>query len=224
MAVTASIIDLYVKLGGQNYKLASMTDEAKQKIMQAVSDISALQSEIKAVNKGQITIAEVDPSVAENKDQFAAGVFYWAPTNSEDKFVEIDSTTGKPKEEQTTAGDNTEIVKYKIYIKGSDGTMNFVRDFNTLPDFTQYATLSGDNTFAKVPQVSASQDLSSAGDNELAKVGAAKTAIAAAKSEAINAAAEAVEAKGYLSVSYSATIPDELEEGKMVAVPAAALS
>ena len=204
MAVNATLTDLYFKIEGVDYRVASISEADKSKIAQAVQDVTNIKQQLESLDRGQITLVDVDPSIEDNLENLPNNVFLWAPCNATGQFVKIDLTTGQAATEQADGVEDTEIAQYKVYIKTAQGTANLIRTIKAQPDFAQFAGVDKANTFSQTQKITAAQNWDSADGDEVAKVSSVKAAITAAQTK----------------ISYSETVPESLTENAFVATPA----
>ena len=161
---------------GNTVKVLGLSENDKNKLKQALTDIENLKTEVDKSNRGQVTIALKDYYTNEDhKDEMAVGVYYRVPFNKQDQFLEFDPETGKPKNPQTDANvTDLEVAYFQIVMKNSSDAVNKLAkqvlklSFEGMATLAGTQTFTGDNTFEKDITVSATQSVDSLGDDKLA--------------------------------------------------------
>ena len=70
---------------GNTVKVLGLSENDKNKLKQALTDIENLKTEVDKSNRGQVTIALKDYYTNEDhKDEMAVGVYYRVPFNKQD--------------------------------------------------------------------------------------------------------------------------------------------
>lgn len=161
---------------GNTVKVLGLSENDKNKLKQALTDIENLKTEVDKSNRGQVTIALKDYYTNEDhKDEMAVGVYYRVPFNKSDEFLEFDPETGKPKSPQTNpAVTDLEVAYFQIVMKNSSDAVNKLAkqvlklSFEGMATLAGTQTFTGDNTFEKDITVSAQQDVDALGADKLA--------------------------------------------------------
>lgn len=161
---------------GNTVKVLGLSENDKNKLKQALTDIENLKTEVDKSNRGQVTIALKDYYTNEDhKDEMAVGVYYRVPFNKQDQFLEFDPETGKPKNPQTNGTvTDLEVAYFQIVMKNSSDAVNKLAkqvlklSFDGMATLVGTQTFTGDNTFEKDITVSAQQNVDSLGDDKLA--------------------------------------------------------
>lgn len=161
---------------GNTVKVLGLSENDKNKLKQALTDIDNLKLEVDKSNRGQVVVALKDYYTDEtHKDEMAVGVYYRVPFNKQDQFLEFDPETGKPKNPQTNVGvTDLEVAYFQIVMKNSTDTVNKLAkqmlqlSFEGMATLAGTQTFTGDNTFEKDITVNATQNVDSLGDTKLA--------------------------------------------------------
>lgn len=180
-----------------------------QKLNGVIADVTALKTSVEELFTGSRRIATTDLTQEDNQSSMREGVYYLVPFDSSDTFVEFEN--GKP-----TGGKTVD--HFTVMFKAEEGVQN-LGNIDMMPkSFDDFATLSGTQTFSGVvtftqtPQISATQELSSIGDND-----AVKGAVVKALNTSIN---------GKVSVQVADARPgsnDDVPVNTLVAYPSANL-
>lgn len=138
-----------------------------QKLNGVIADVTALKTSVEELFTGSRRIATTDLTQTGNQSDMKEGVYYLVPFGADDVFVEFED--GKP-----TGGKTVD--HFTVMFKSGEGTVQNLGNIDMIPkSFDDFATLSGTQTFAgaitftQTPQISATQELSSIGDNDAVK-------------------------------------------------------
>lgn len=203
---------------GNKVTVRGWTEGDVQKVTEIKTRLATAENAIKVINSGQTKIALSDYYTSdEHADEMEVGVYYKVPFNAAGQYLKWDMTTGKPAEEQEPDVEDKKVAYVQVVMKNSEGTIQKLTKQDFISDHSDYARVSGNNTFTgdnifeKDVVQNATQDVDTLNDKALTSAKFVRDLVSKRVTEA-----------GHLTAKYYETAPldDALVVNELAVYPA----
>lgn len=227
-----------LKIGGVAIDITSLSANDLAKVAAAIAlansnkvAIEDLKTAVAESNQLQHIIAAIDLGAA---DATPAGLvknaLYDCYYNAAGRYLTYDKATGAFKDEGVPEGETADVVaaQLKVFPALTDSTVGTPRVYEMTSSFDGFMklegaqTVNGLKTFTTAPQITAEQDISTIGDNDVVKGATAKgidSRLTSAEGK-VNALESSNNGKLSAKVVASRPADDDLEEGVLTIFPA----